>query len=165
MQPGSGDGDLLESLARQEEECAFAAFDERVAFAIGLALCEAARVRSAPVVIDIRTADRTLFHAALPGSTPHNGDWARRKSNVTLRFHQSSMRVGEAFRLRGKTIGAAVGLDEMDYAAHGGSFPIRVRGTGVVGAITCSGLPSAEDHALIVEVIGAYLATEAGRGG
>ncbi len=165
MDPATPDGDLQETLARQEDECVFPAFDERTALAIGLALCEAARVQSAPVVINIRTPDRVLFHAALPGSSPHNDDWARRKSNVVLRFHQSSLRVGESFRLKGKTIGAALGLDEMEHAAHGGSFPVRVRGTGVIGAITCSGLPSAEDHALIVGVILAYLASGAGRTG
>jgi uncharacterized protein (UPF0303 family) len=40
----------------------------------------------------------------------------------------------------------------------GGSFPIRVRGVGVVAAATASGLSSPEDHDLIVAGIRAYLA-------
>ncbi len=40
----------------------------------------------------------------------------------------------------------------------GGSFPIRIRGVGVVAAATAAGLSSQEDHDLIVEGIRAYLA-------
>jgi len=35
-----------------------------------------------------------------------------------------------------------------------------VRGTGVVGVALVSGLPQAQDHALIVEALEAYLAGE-----
>lgn len=146
----------LDSLKRQEELLVFPAFTEETALAVGLALVDAARARHAPVVIDIRTPDRTLFHAALPGSTPDNGHWARRKGNVTLLCHQSSLRVGEGFRLNGGSL-ADRGLDPADFAAHGGSFPVRVSQVGVIGAIAVSGLPAVEDHGLIVEVLGQYL--------
>ncbi len=43
------------------------------------------------------------------------------------------------------------------YAAHGGSFPIRIRDVGVVGAVTVSGLPQAADHALVVEALRTFL--------
>lgn len=39
----------------------------------------------------------------------------------------------------------------------GGSVPIRVRGAGVVAALTISGLSSEDDHALAVEAIRAVL--------
>lgn len=39
----------------------------------------------------------------------------------------------------------------------GGSFPVRVRGAGVIGAITVSGLSSDEDHQLVVDGIRNYL--------
>jgi len=54
----------------------------------------------------------------------------------------------------------AVGwLAASDYAVTGGSVPIRVRGAGVVAALTLSGLSSEEDHALAVEGIRATLTT------
>jgi uncharacterized protein (UPF0303 family) len=98
-----------------------------------------------------------LFHAALPGSAPDNDHWARRKSNLTLRLHQSSLRAGRGLAAKGASVGSDLGLDPLNYAAHGGSFPIRVANVGVIGAITVSGLVSEEDHAMIVTAIRAHL--------
>ncbi|MNL72657.1 hypothetical protein D3C87_1980020 [compost metagenome] len=68
------------------------------------------------------------------------------------------MRVGEALRLKGREPSPDIGLDPLDFASHGGSFPARVAGTGVVAAITVSGLASQEDHDMIVAAIEDYLA-------
>lgn len=151
---------LLDTLAKQEDTLVFKAFDEITAIEIGSRLTQAARADDLPVVINIRTADRVLYHAALPGSSPDNDEWARRKSNVALRFHKSSMRVGENYRLKGREVSVELGLDPIDYASHGGSFPVRVAGTGVVAAITVSGLASEDDHGLIVRVLEDYLTEE-----
>jgi uncharacterized protein (UPF0303 family) len=48
-------------------------------------------------------------------------------------------------------------LDPDLYAAHGGAFPVNVRGVGVVGTVAVSGLPQLEDHALVVEVLAEFL--------
>jgi uncharacterized protein (UPF0303 family) len=148
---------LLETLEKQESKLVFKSFDEITALEIGQALVKLALSQKAPVVIDIRTPDRTLFHAALPGSSPDNDHWARRKSNVALRFHKASMRVGEVNREKGRGVTAELGLDPLDYADHGGSFPVRI-GSLVVAAITVSGLKSLEDHDMIVSVLEEYLA-------
>jgi uncharacterized protein (UPF0303 family) len=52
----------------------------------------------------------------------------------------------------------ALGVEPRLFAAHGGAFPIRIKDTGVVGTITVSGLPQADDHAFVVELIAAFLA-------
>lgn len=148
---------LIETIERQESLLVFKSFDERVALDVGQRLVDLALSQKAPVVIDIRTSDRTLFHVALPGASPDNDHWARRKSNVTLRMHKASLRVGELNRARGRSVSPEIGLDPLDYADHGGSFPVRVESTGVIAAITVSGLKSEEDHAMIVTVLEAYL--------
>ncbi|MGL4197170.1 MAG: heme-degrading domain-containing protein [Allorhizobium sp.] len=148
---------LIETIERQESLLLFKSFDELVALEIGRRLVELALSEKAPVVIDIRTPDRTLFHAALPGASPDNDHWARRKSNTALRMHKASLRVGELNRTRGRTVSPEIGLDPLEYADHGGSFPVRVEGAGVVAAITVSGLKSEEDHAMIVTVLENYL--------
>ena len=151
------DAPSLEDLEQQERTLVFPRFSEETAWEIGTALVAAARRTAAPVVVDIRTPDRTLFHAALPGSAPDNDHWARRKSNLTLRRHQSSLRAGLRLAAKGSILGADLGLDPLDYSDHGGSFPIRVADVGVIGAITVSGLASEEDHAMIVAAIREHL--------
>lgn len=57
---------------------------------------------------------------------------------------------------------AKLGLADADYAAHGGSFPIVVKGTGCIGAVTVSGLPQREDHNMVVEALSALLGKDHG---
>jgi hypothetical protein len=51
----------------------------------------------------------------------------------------------------------ALGFEPRLFAADGGAFPIRVRDGGVVGTVTVSGLPQADDHAFVTEMIGGFL--------
>ncbi len=146
----------LELLTHQEQVLVFDRFDEGTAWEIGSALVGVAQAQKAPVVVNIRTPDRTLFHAALAGAKPANDSWARRKSNLVLREHESSLRFGQALKAKGKTL-ADHGIEFADYADHGGSFPVRVKGVGVIGAITVSGLASVDDHAMIVGVLAKFL--------
>jgi uncharacterized protein (UPF0303 family) len=50
-----------------------------------------------------------------------------------------------------------MGVEPLLFAAHGGAFPIRIREVGVVGCVAVSGLPQADDHAFVVEMIEAFL--------
>jgi uncharacterized protein (UPF0303 family) len=52
-------------------------------------------------------------------------------------------------------------LDRRRFAAHGGAFPLRVEGVGTIGTVVVSGLPQVQDHAFIVEMLEAHLASEA----
>lgn len=130
----------------------FPRFSEDTALRLGLTLVEMAKSGRMPVVINIRTPDRTLFHAALPGSAPLNDLWARRKSNTSLCFQEASLLVGARNRAKGQTL-ARDGLAAEDYADNGGSVPIRVKGVGVVAVATVSGLPQVEDHKLVIRAI------------
>lgn len=133
-------------------------FNEDTALTLGQILVTLAQAENLPVVINIRTADRTLFHAALPGSAPLNDNWARRKSNVALMFQKSSLLVGTLMREKGSSL-ANDGLPDADYADHGGAVPIRVKGVGMVAVATVSGLPQRDDHALVVRGLEALLAS------
>jgi uncharacterized protein (UPF0303 family) len=136
-------------LAEEAKELLLARFDEAAALRLGRILTDIALAEDLPVVIDIRTPDRTLFHAALPGSAPLNDLWARRKSATALIFPEASLLVGMRLREKGETLGKH-GLDAEHHADHGGAVPIRVAGVGVVAVATVSGLPQVEDHRLVV---------------
>lgn len=133
-------------------------FAETDALRLGQILTDLALNAALPVVINIRTSDRTLFHAALPGSAPLNDLWARRKSNTSLRFQEASLLVGTRHREKGETL-AKHGLDSAEFADHGGAVPIRVRGVGVVAVATVSGLPQVEDHQLVVRGLRQFMGT------
>ena len=128
------------------------AFTEAEAWHLGQILVDMALAAKLPVVIDIRTADRTLFHAALPGSAPLNDLWARRKSNTALMFQIPSLLVAARNRAKDEPLDKH-GLSGADYADSGGAVPIRVKGVGVVAVATVSGLPQVEDHKLVVRGI------------
>ncbi|MDB5526066.1 MAG: hypothetical protein JWM58_3829 [Rhizobium sp.] len=149
--------ELIETLRKQETLAQFQTFTEETAFDLGSALYGIARAKRSPVVVNIRTSDRALFHAAMPGATPDNDNWVRRKSNVVLRMHQSSLLYGNLLAEKDRVIGADWGLDPYDYASHGGSFPIRVKKAGVIAAITVSGLPQIDDHRMVIEALSQFL--------
>ena len=132
-------------------------FDEARALRLGQILVDMALAGKMPVVVNIRSSDRTLFHAALPGSTPLNDLWARRKSNVALVFQLPSLLVGQRNREKDESLDRH-GLPAEDYADHGGAVPIRVTGAGVVAVATVSGLPQVEDHRLVIRAIRALAA-------
>ena len=149
--------DDIARIKLQEQRLRFASFDEAAAWKLGSAMRDTALARNLPFVIDIRTGIRPLFYAALPGSTAENADWVRRKVNTVLRFHKSSYRVGREYELRGLDWGTARGIDPLDFAPAGGGFPVHLIGTGVVGAVTVSGVPQRDDHNFVVEMLSAYL--------
>jgi uncharacterized protein (UPF0303 family) len=147
----------IAQIARQEEALRFAGFSEADAWGLGSLMRSAAVERGLPFVIDIRIGNRPLFYTALPGTTPENPDWVRRKVNTVMRFHKSSYRVGREHDLAGKRFDQTRGLDPIDYAPAGGGFPIHLIGTGIIGTVTVSGVPQREDHGFVVEMLCAYL--------
>ncbi|MFD3483370.1 MULTISPECIES: heme-degrading domain-containing protein [unclassified Streptomyces] len=153
----AGEGRALptvDELEAQEARLVLPHFTYDDAWALGSLLAELSREREAPVAIDIRRGGQQLFHCALPGSSADNDAWIDRKRRVVERYGASSFLVGTRFRAKGSTFEDSSRLDPDRYAAHGGSFPIAVKGAGVVGTVTVSGLPQEEDHALVVEALG-----------
>ena len=147
----------LADLAAEEEELQFASFTNDDAWDLGVALVTAARQRQLPVAIDIARNGHQLFHASLPGTVPDNDTWIARKAAVVQRFGHSSLHVRQRSIEAGTTFEAEFELDPQVYRAHGGAFPVLVRGVGPVGVVVVSGLPMVEDHRLVVETLRARL--------
>lgn len=152
--------ELLTILREQESELQFSEFSNESALKVGMALLETARAAGQAVTIDITRAGQQLFHYAMSGTNADNDAWVKRKSQTAQRFGHSSYYMGAILRNAGQSIEQKYLLPESEYAAHGGSFPLIIRNVGVVGTITVSGLPQAEDHELVVTTLRAFLAQE-----
>ncbi len=136
----------------EEQRLVLASFEFPAAFVLGTHLVETAIERALPIAIAIERPHQRLFAAALPQSAPANDAWIARKIATATHFEHSSFWVGAMLAASETTLGDH-GLSERDHAAHGGAVPIRVRGAGVVAIAAVSGLPQAEDHALVVEAL------------
>ena len=145
----------LERIAEQERRLQFTRFGAEQAWALGGALKAMAETRGVAVAIEIRIARETVFFYAMPGTAPTNADWARRKRNSVELLHKSSYRIGLELQRDGGSLEDRMGLALRDHASHGGSFPLKLAGSGCIGAVTVSGLPQRDDHAMVVEALAA----------
>ena len=147
----------LDTIRRQEQALQFTSFDNDAALAIGNRIVEMARADKVAVTVDITVNRNPLFFHAMAGTSPNNVDWIRRKSNLVNRTGHASFFVHTEAVNAGRDYDNLPTFDTRDYAAHGGSFPIVVKGTGQVGTITVSGLAGVDDHAMVVRALKWYL--------
>lgn len=145
-----GPGALVARLLAEEHELQFGRFDAALVWALGTRLRDAAVAGGHPVAIDVSRGADTVFFFANDGATVDNTDWIRRKRATVLRFHHSSHYMHAHASAGGYDFYRRYRLPDADYLAGGGSVPILVRGVGLVGAATVSGLASAEDHDMVV---------------
>ena len=145
--------DDIAKIIEQERGLEFAQFDEHIAYAIGTRVRERALREKLALVVDVRTWDRQMFYAAMPGTTGDNPNWVRRKINTTQRLLKSSYRVALEQNREDRLFAATRALDGADYVLAGGAFPIRIKGFGPVGCITISGLHERDDHQVGVDAI------------
>ena len=147
----------LDTIRRQEQALQFSSFDNDAALAIGNRIVEMARADKVAVTVDITVNRNPLFFHAMAGTSPNNVDWIRRKSNLVNRTGHASFFVHTEAVNAGRDYDNLPTFDPKDYAAHGGSFPIVVKGTGQIGTITVSGLAGVDDHAMVVRALKWYL--------
>ena len=147
----------VESVSEQEARLVLPRADLASLYGLGRRMADTALARGLPILIQVRFGDRLVFVASLPGSTASNDGWAERKSRVVARFEKSSLLVRLTNERDDTSIHVHHSLPEAEYAAHGGAFPLRVAGTGVVGSVVVSGLPQLDDHAFVVEMLEAHL--------
>jgi uncharacterized protein (UPF0303 family) len=154
--------ELLERLVAEEAELQFSRFTLDDAWLLGGRLRATAATAGHPVAIAIWMGSQRAFHTALPGSSADNDGWLDRKHHVVERFGRASMLVGESFRAKGEDFDTHARLDPGEFAAHGGVVPIRLRESGVIGAVGVSGLPQQDDHDLVIAHLRDYMRQQAG---
>jgi uncharacterized protein (UPF0303 family) len=149
--------EILERLLLEEQNLQFSAFNEDTAWQIGSWLVDHARKNNLPITIDIQRGEHQLFHASRPGTSADNDEWVKRKVRLVNRFGHSSFYIGQLLKSERKSIEEKFLLPESEFAPHGGCFPIILKGTGMVGTLTVSGLAQADDHQVAVQAIESYL--------
>ena len=146
----------LEALEAERERLVLPFFNEDVAWRIGCHIREVAAKAGHPIGIEVsRFGGGRLFYASMPGATPDNASWIRRKRNVVERFYESSLYVTLKTEAAGTTVLKRFGLPEADFVHSGGGVAVRVPGTGCVGTVAVSGLKQRDDHRLAVAAISA----------
>lgn len=150
----------LKKLLLEEEELQFAKFNADVAWQLGSDLVARAKKDDLPITVDITLGSHQLFHFGRPGTSADNDEWVKRKTRLVYRFGHSSLYMGELLRSKGKQLEEAYMISEREYAAHGGCFPITIRGSGMIGTITVSGLAQEDDHQVVVDTLREYLKQE-----
>ena len=155
---GTTGGFTSAGLKTEEEMLVLPAFDIAAALEIGQIAFELASARELKAAIEVRIGEWTVFHASLPGTNSENDWWMGRKARVVLLTGHSSIHERVLAEETNIDWFAKHGVDEEQYAIHGGGLPINVVGKGLVGVLLISGLPQIQDHLLGVEVLTEYLA-------
>lgn len=145
--------DLLSELLAQEDEIQLSHFNNQTAWELGSAIKLAAEKISASVAIEVYAFEHVLFSYFMPGTNKDNHEWVRRKRQTVMRFGHSSYYTGQYNASKNRDFEAQPHIDAKEYCAHGGSFPIRIKNSGIIGTVTVSGLPQEVDHQLAIDAL------------
>jgi len=126
------------------------------ALAIGKLATEIGISRNLPIAIQVQIGEWIVYKAALPGSKPENDGWIKRKANVVLLKHHSTMYERVLAEENSRDWHLDNGVEDATHAIHGGGFPLTTK-EGFKGVLLISGLPQVEDHLLAVEILKSYL--------
>ncbi|HNW86104.1 MAG TPA: heme-degrading domain-containing protein [Candidatus Limiplasma sp.] len=147
---------MLAVITQQEDALQFDRFTFEDGWKLGLILRERALAHGGNTAMDITVGGVQLFRCVAGYPTPNNTRWIRRKMNVTAENWKSSLRVTLEISQSERTLDE-YGLKAEDYALSGGCFPIRLRGQGMIGTVTVSGLPQTHDHQTVVDAMAQFL--------
>lgn len=153
--------ELMAKIQSQETTYEFQRIDEELAMQMGIYVIRRAREMEKPVAVRVTLNRRTLFAASMAGTKPESDNWIRRKENITYATNGSSY-YWECWCEQGTHPLEWRGMSYEDFAPAGGCFPLRIKGAGVVGTLTISGMASHEDHALAFETVGKAVSGELG---
>ena len=149
--------ELSSVLQMQEEILQFSSFTNADAWELGNLIVAEAAKRGAAVLVRIRLNNGyTVFQYGMHGTNLYNEHWMTRKYKTVRLTEKSSLRMYMDLRERGESLADRF-LDEKEYAACGGGFPIRVEEVGVIGTVAITGLDHVSEHDLLVKCISKYL--------
>lgn len=142
-----------EYLEREEKELVFIHFSREDAFRLG-ALLHSLKPQAA---IEIFVNGLSVFKCLPEGIGTNIDTWLTRKHNMVRAMEMSTMRAKAIRDARGITQEFQL-LDPTVYARAGGGFPVRLKESGIIGAVCVSGLTSGlEEHEYVTGGIREFL--------
>ena len=143
-------------LLQQEDNLILSSLTNLEAMKIGELATKIGLERNLPIAIQVQIGDWVVYKAALPGSKPENDGWIKRKANVVLMKHHSTMYERVFAEENNRDWHSDNEVVDATHAIHGGGFPLNTQ-EGFKGILLISGLPQVEDHLLAVEILRTYL--------
>lgn len=144
--------EYYEELLKEEMELAFPRFTNEDALRLGQIIIEKAKGNPIPLGIEIVLNGLMVFRYYPSGITRDHEMWLSRKRKAVELRESSSMRL-TAYLAQANATLSDWKLNEKEYCLGGGGYPIRIKGSGVIGSVCASGYVDTEDHAIIVEAI------------
>ncbi len=149
--------ELIAILEMQEEILQFTHFTNDDAWELGNMIAAEAKRRKMPIMLSIRLNNGlVVFQYASDGMNLNHEKWLERKQNTVKRLERSSLHTYMMLNKAEERL-ADWFMDEREYAACGGGFPIRVEEVGVIGSILVAGSDHVLEHDLIVKCVSRYL--------
>lgn len=142
---------LLDILEQQEKDLVFDNFTNQDALKLGIILTEVCKETPSPLSMRVFLDDVIVFQYTMEGDSNRRFGWTLRKYNLIKKTGHSSMH-GKVRALYLNEL-QDLYLDKDTYGFGCGGFPITVKGKGIIGAITVSGLPDPLDHFLVVKAL------------
>jgi uncharacterized protein (UPF0303 family) len=148
---------IIAELEEEHRTLQFQSFSSDAAWKIGNSLRERALAEKKAITIHIVRHGQILFHHALDGTRPDNDAWVERKTRTACRFNKSSWFIGFWLKKIGMTLDEKYHVSEREYCVQGGGFPVFLKDSGVIGAVTVSGMTEEEDHRWAAAAVKSYL--------
>lgn len=138
----------LDEIQTQEKEAELTSFDKDAAWKLGNIAHDLAGENAKKIGISVKLFNQKIFYFAGSETIYDAEFWIRRKRNVVERHNHSSYYISNEYKMDEEEYYRHNAVKSSDFAIHGGGFPIRVKGVGLVGSIVCSGMLSEDDHLL-----------------
>lgn len=142
----------LPELIEQEERFVFDHFTQSDALKLGKIMQNICTDYDVSFGCEIYLNGITVFKSMPEGTGRLNDAWMKRKIDTVLLTGWSTMRLWAFNEMIGVKRNTSI-VPVTDYVSCGGGFPIKVKGTGVIGAIACSGPGDQTDHEFCIEAL------------
>ncbi len=150
------DQEILRIATAQEELFQFEHFHSEDAWKLGNILVEIAKEKGFAPALSIRLNNGfTLFQFGFDNTGLDHENWMQRKLNTTKVKQFSTLKAMYLLKTMNITL-ADWFMEEATYSTCPGAFPIKIKGTGMIGTILVSGISVEDDHNLIIEALMKY---------